>query len=170
MSAEASRWIAAGTETGRHNGASGLTRFEHVIHVVAAVGFVVQAFTGFGSLLSAGVNRGWPLLVHMIGAGVFVTGLTVSTVLWAHRCRFGDPATAGGAPLAFGQKLMYWIYTTLGLAVMLPMLSAMLPVFGTDGQGELVELHQSAALLFVAAMLVHTIVSLAARRARRSGS
>ena len=55
----------------------------------------------------------------------------------------------------------------LGLAVMLPMLSAMLPVFGYTGQDTLVDMHQIAALLFAGAMVVHTVVSLAARRARR---
>lgn len=150
--------------------ARGLTRFEHVVHIVAGVGFLVQALTGFGSLLRVGANRGWPLLVHMMGAGVFILGVTATALLWAHRCRFGADTPAGRARYTTGQKLMFWVYTTLSLAVMLPMLTAMLPVFGYTVQDTLVDIHQTAALLFAGAMAVHTAVSLAARRARRSAS
>jgi cytochrome b subunit of formate dehydrogenase len=170
MSANAAMPQPAGTETGRYKMARPLTRFEHVVHVVAGVGFLVQAITGFGSLLRFGANRGWPLLVHMMGAGVFTLGVMATALLWAHRCRFGADTPAGRARYTTGQKLMFWVYTTLGLAVMLPMLTAMLPVFGYTAQDTLVDIHQTAALLFAGAMAVHTAVSLAARRARRSAS
>ncbi len=147
--------------------AHGLTRFEHLVHAIAAAGFLTQAITGFSSLLRVGANRGWPLLVHMIGAGVFTAGLTVATLLWAHRCRFGSAPSTPGPRFTAGQKVMFWVYTTLGLAVMLPMLSAMLPVFGSAAQETLVDVHLTAALAFAGTMVLHTVVSLAARRGRR---
>lgn len=145
----------------------GLTRCEHIVHTVAIVGFAVQALTGLYAKYVVGEFTGWPLLIHMLGAPLFIVGLALVTIVWADRCRFGggDAGPPGG--LTFGQKLVFWIGILLGLAVIGSMLTAMLPVFGYAGQELLEEVHEISALLLVAVMVVHTIVSLAARRVKR---
>jgi cytochrome b subunit of formate dehydrogenase len=148
-------------------GVRGLTGFEHVVHTVAIVGFAIQALTGLYAKYIAGEFTGWPLYIHMLGAPLFIIGLVLVAIVWADRCRFagGDTGPAGG--LTFGQKLMFWIGIPLGLVVIGSMLAAMLPVFGYAGQGLLQGIHEISALLLVVVMVVHTVVSLAARRAKR---
>ncbi len=139
-----------------------LTRAELLAHSVATFGFLIAAITGLGTLYLFGEVAGWPLLIHMFGAGVFLVGMAAVTVVWADRCRFG--VSTG---LNVGQKLVFWIALVAGLGVMLSMLLAMLPIFGTAGQHVLLEIHEYCGLSFLAVMIVHTVVSLAARRAQR---
>ncbi|MBU0616223.1 MAG: hypothetical protein KKI02_00755 [Planctomycetes bacterium] len=139
-----------------------LTRAEMLAHTVATIGFLIAAITGLGTEYIYGDVAGWPLLIHMFGAGLFLLGLAAVAIIWADRCRF-----AAETGLNLGQKLVFWIALALGLAIMLSMLLAMLPIYGTEVQHELLELHEISGLLFLCAMIVHTVVSLAARRARR---
>ena len=146
--------------------ARGLSRTEHVVHTVAIVGFAVQAITGLGGRYIVGEVSGWLLFVHMLGAPLFVVGLAGTAVMWAERCRLRvNPVESGG--LSLGQQLMFWIGILVSLAVVLPMLAAMLPIFGYAGQQALIDIHRISAILLLAAMIVHTVVSLAARRAKR---
>lgn len=163
------RDVAAGLSTGRRSpaetratlGGVGLTRWEHIAHAVAVAGVLVQAATAFGSKLLGSELDGWVLMAHMAGAGLFILGLTETALLWAARCRLGS---ASG--LTAVQKWMFWLALAAGFAVMLPMLLAMLPVFGTDGQEELVEFHGAAAIVLLIVMVLHTLVSLRARWVR----
>jgi cytochrome b subunit of formate dehydrogenase len=139
-----------------------LTRTEMLAHTVAAVGFLIQAITGLGTASIYDEVAGWPLLIHMFGAGMLLLGMAAVAIIWADRCRLG--ADTG---LNLGQKLVFWVALVLGLIIMLSMLVAMLPIFGTEVQHELLELHETGGWLFLCAMIVHTVVSLAARRAQR---
>ncbi|MFH1746326.1 MAG: hypothetical protein ABIG44_04705 [Planctomycetota bacterium] len=147
----------------------GLNRLEWGFYLLGIIGALIQAVTGFlmvlmeflGPLIASEFS-GWLLLAHMVGAPLFVVGLTGTVVHWAPRCRFG----ARPSGLFTGQKFMFWISTVVGFITMLAMLAAMVPVFGYAGQEELVEIHLISAILFVVVMIVHTFVSLAARRAR----
>lgn len=139
-----------------------LTRTETLAHTVAAVGFLIQAITGLGSESVYDEVAGWPLLIHMFGAGVFLLGVAAVAIVWADRCRFGV-----NTGLNVVQKLVFWVALVLGLGVMLSMLVAMLPIFGTAGQRILLEVHECCGIAFLAVMIVHTVVSLAARRAQR---
>jgi formate dehydrogenase subunit gamma len=131
-------------------------------HEIAGAGFLVTAVTGFGSKYILGTLGGWNLLVHMYGAGLLLVGLVLVTIVWADRCRFGVETG-----LNLGQKLVFWISLALGLAIMLSMLLAMVPLYGTAGQHVLLYIHEYCGLLFLVVMIVHTVVSLAARRAQR---
>jgi hypothetical protein len=142
-------------------GGAGLTRWEHAVHGAAMVGVLVQLVTAFGSAWVLGEFAGWPLMLHMCGAGLVLLGLTKTALMWAARCRLG--AASG---LTAAQKWMFWLVLTAGLAVVLPMLLAMLPLFGTEGQEVLAEWHEVAAVVLVVALVLHTVVSLAARRRR----
>jgi hypothetical protein len=155
---------AAGANAARPRG---LTRSEHAVHGVAIAGFVIQAVTGFGGDYFAGGVSGWLLFIHMLGAGPFVLGLAGVALMWAERCSFGSSAATAGGELTFAQKVLFWITTVLGLVVALSMLAAMLPVFGYIGQAALVEVHEISALLLLAALIVHTFVSLAVRWSKR---
>ena len=154
----------AAQPAGERLSARGLTRVEFLFHSTAVLGIAIQVVTAFGLRLLFGEFDGWPLLIHMIGAPLVIVGLTGTVLIWAERCRFGA-ATPGG--LRFGQKLMFWVATVAGVVTVSPMLAAMLPVFGYAGQDTLREIHGTSAIVLVAVMIVHTLVSLRARRAKR---
>ena len=145
----------------------GLTRAEHVVHTIAIAGFAIQALTGFGAEWIVGEVAGWALFIHMLGAPLFIIGLTGTALMWADRCRFGNGNPPAVGNLTLGQKLMFWIAVVLGYVVLLPMLAAMLPVFGYAEQHMLVEIHEISAILLLVAMIAHSFVSLGARWAKR---
>jgi cytochrome b subunit of formate dehydrogenase len=95
-----------------------------------------------------------------------IVGLTGTVLIWAERCRFGTPGRESRR-LSFGQKLMFWLGAAAGLATVTPMLAAMLPVFGYAAQDTLKDIHGTSATVLVVVMLVHTVVSLRARGAKR---
>jgi hypothetical protein len=154
----------AAQPAGERSPAQRLTRVEWLFHSVAIVGIAIQVVTAFGSKLVFGEFTGWALLVHMIGAPLVIVGLTGTVLIWAERCRLGA-ATSGG--LRFDQKLMFWIATVAGVATVSPMLAAMLPVFGYAAQDTLKDIHGTSAIVLVVVMVVHTVVSLRARGAKR---
>ena len=139
-----------------------LTRTEMLAHTVATIGFLIAAITGLGTEYIYGEVAGWPLFIHMFGAGLFLLGMAAVAIIWADRSRFGVDTG-----LNLGQKLIFWIALALGLVIMLSMLLAMLPLIGTTGQHLLFVIHEYCGLLFLVVMIVHTVVSLAARRAQR---
>ncbi len=145
----------------------GLSRLGWWAYAVMGAGVAIQAVTGLGGRYLFGGNDGWLLFVHMIGAPIFIVGLTATTIIWAERCRFGSALSQAGSRLTVGQKLMFWIGLVLGFAVISSRLAAMVPVFGYADQQALIEIHAVSAILLVIAMVVHTFVSLAAKRAKR---
>ncbi|MEW6250446.1 MAG: hypothetical protein AB1716_07350 [Planctomycetota bacterium] len=144
-----------------------LTGVEHVFHVLAIAAIVVLAVTGFGPKLWGGAEGGWLLFVHMLAAPVYVLGLTGTVVLWARRCRFSDADPVSAAALTFGQRAMFWFVTAVGFVVLLSILLALYPLVGHAGQEFLRAAHEWSALALVILGVVHTVVSLAADRARR---
>jgi len=144
---------------------TGLSAGEHIFHGLAVLGVIIQAGTGLGSKLFGLDLAGWRLLIHMGGAFLFLVGLTVTTLQWAGRCR--PVRLAGKEALTAGQRWVFFVYVAAGWLVMVTMLGAMLPVAGYREQELLKETHENAALVLLAALAVHTIVSWAARRARR---
>jgi len=142
-----------------------LGTLEHLVHALAIAGIGINATTGvlFGVVLEN--FGGWALLLHMVGAGLFVTGFTGTALLWMRRYRRPTESESPGR-LSLGQRALFCVVLLLGLLVMLPMLAAMLPVFGYAGQDWLVEAHEYFALLFLVALLAHTLESLRVRFAR----
>jgi hypothetical protein len=140
---------------------------DHAFHVAAAVGIVIQATTAFGSEMVFGEFGGWALLGHMCGATLFIIGLTGTALRWARRCRLVSTDPPQAAAVSTAQRWTFWLSLVVGLAVMIPMLAAMLPIFGYAAQHALVEFHEKAALAMLVMMAVHTFVSLRARAASR---
>jgi len=144
----------------------GLTRPEGVAYAIMLLAAANQAVTGFGHKLGFGELQGWRLLIHLLGAPLFIVGLTAVAVLRARRCRFGR---AGSPPagLTLAQRLMFWVLVVVGLVIMTTMLAAMLPIFGYAEQETLRQMHETAALCFLIAVLLHGGASYAARRRQR---
>ncbi len=143
---------------------AGLTRLAYLLTLIS---FVILAVTGFGPLLIvARPLSGFPLMTHLAAAPVFAVGLAYLTLMGAYRHRF-EPgewpvrpdAGDGGGPsgrFAFGEKVSFWLVILLALPVILSTVLSMFPLFGTDGQEWLLDVHRYSAVLLVMAILVHT--------------
>lgn len=138
----------------------GMSAAQVVFHTLAKLGILIGALTAFGSEIVWGEFGGWALVLHMGGAGVFIVGLTGVALLWARQSRL-QPRDGSLTP---GQRVMFWVGLLVSWVVLVTMLAAMWPVFGYAGQHNLVELHELAALVLLAVMVVHTVISLRARR------
>ena len=131
--------------------------------LVLLAGLAIQAVTGFGPSLIGGEVEEWPLLVHMIGAPLFMIGLTGLALFWTQRNVF-LPSDGGLERLA---KLLYWVVLLSGTGVALSMLIAMLPIFGHGDQSTLFEIHEYSALTMLIAAAVMVIAAWAARGVQR---
>ncbi len=145
----------------------GLTRWEHAFHTIAGITLVLLAITGFGPKLVGSEVAGWTLFAHIAVAPLFIVSLTAVVLQWAGRCRFAERGGPFAPGLNMGQRQMFWIVLLLGFVSLLTMLIALRPIYGPAGQRTLVAVHSYSSLLLLVAMVPHTIVSWAARRARR---
>ena len=138
--------------------------------------FGVLAVTGFGPSLIVGERpAGYLLMLHVTAAPIFAVSLAVLTLMWAYRCRFdqsdwrwllrflrrevGDKKPAPERS-GFGPKVFFWLLVIFALSVILSITLSMFPLFGTQGQEFLSQLHRYSALLLVMATVAHTYLLL----------
>jgi hypothetical protein len=115
--------------------------------------------TSFFAVLRYGVLDGWLLFVHMFGAGALVAVLPLLAITFAEANRFGSASGPDGTGTTAGRffwlpKLMFWLLLISGLAVSVTMLVSMLPLFGTEGMNNLLDVHRYSGLAAVVAMVL----------------
>ena len=118
----------------------------------------ILALTSFVEVFRHGELGGWPLFLHMCGAGAFTAVLPLLVLSWAHLNQFQvGPSTGKTDPAKFYwvPKLMFWAIVASGLVVTMTMLISMLPIFGSDGQHVLLDLHRYSGLVVVLALVLH---------------
>jgi hypothetical protein len=134
--------------------------WEKLVYLVTLVSVAILSVTSFGALLWLGELSGWALMAHMTGAGMFVFTLPVLAITWCEPSRF-DIGPVGAqdatAPRRFYwlPKLMFWIVLAGGLIVSMTMLLSMLPLFGTEEFGQLLDLHRYSGLVVMVALALH---------------
>jgi hypothetical protein len=133
--------------------------WEKLVYLGLVVSVAVLGFTSFYAVLRYGVLGGWLLFVHMFGAGLFVGVLPFLAVTWCEPSRFSGTRTGARTerpPRFFWlPKVMFWMILLSGFVVTGTMLLSMLPLFGTNGLLQLLDIHRYAGLLVVVAMMLH---------------
>lgn len=134
--------------------------WEKLVYLAASGSIAVLGATAFFAVMRFGALEGWLLFAHMFGAGAFVAILPVLGITWCEANRFGGRRVDAGeetAPARFFwvPKVMFWIVLTSGLVVTATMLLSMLPLFGTDGQHCLLDIHRYSGLVAVVAIIFH---------------
>jgi len=141
-------------------------RFVLAATMVCLAGLVV---TGFAAAVCGQLISGYLLMLHMTFAPPFILGLLGLVVTWAHDCRFeahdlqwalgmgclrcGKDSPAGKFDV--GQKGYFWLLAVLGVVLILSAAFSMVPLFGTNGQELLFEIHRYAGLVLLMATIVH---------------
>ncbi len=124
------------------------------------------AVTSFVEVIRHGELGGWPLFLHMCGAGALTAVLPLLALSWAHLNQFEIGPSSGGTALPkfyWLPKLMFWLILVSGLVVTMTMLISMLPIFGSDGLHVLLDIHRYSGLIVVLALVLH-LYSVAVQR------
>ncbi|MCH5376410.1 MAG: hypothetical protein JJ992_20775, partial [Planctomycetes bacterium] len=166
-------YIGIGVARGRKaDPKSPWTLWEKLVYAVTLLSVSIPAVTAFGPMLQGEEVSGWALFAHMIGAGMFVFTLPVLAITWCEANRF-DVRRVGerGRPVPrrfyWLPKAMFWILLAGGLIVSMTMLLSMLPLFGTSGLRELLDLHRYMGLVVVVALATHVSGVILQRLGRR---
>ncbi|MCA9248210.1 MAG: hypothetical protein KDA42_13875 [Planctomycetales bacterium] len=139
------------------------TAWERLVYagVLSAVG--VLAASAFGAIGKGETMSGWPLMLHMVGAGVFTVALPALAVTWS-AVHLRANRVANGARFSLLARAMFWALLLSGLAVMGTMLVSMLPWLGTHELEEMLDAHRFAGLAVVIVLLLHAYAVLTGRR------
>lgn len=162
-----------------------LGALKKLCYLVAAVSFVILAFTGFYPLLVRGEHiSGYLMMVHATFAPVFALCLAILALTWGSRFRFAPddcpcvqrllrrvtrlsiPAPEGACRwTVVGQKVAFWAVMALSLPLILSIVLSMLHLFGTHWQEILMATHRWTALVFGVAVILLTYLTIRIRMA-----
>ena len=146
-----------------------------LLYLLTLLCFVVLVLTGFYKPLVMDEHlSGYLLMVHATFAPVFAICVALLAVLWAHHNRFKavdwpwlvsflrrfihmkTADTQGQEQRScLVQKIAFWLIIFLTLPVILSIVLGMFPIFGTEGQQVLLNLHRYCTLALTLTAIVH---------------
>ncbi len=107
---------------------------------------VVLALTGFGGTLWGHLG-GYPLLVHTAAGALFALCLATGALI-----------LAGSHTAPSLKSLCFWVLGTSGVALILSVLVAMVPLLGTGAQHAALTVHTVAAVIFVLTAALYAVL------------
>jgi cytochrome b subunit of formate dehydrogenase len=148
--------------------------FRMFLYVLALLCFVVLTVNGFyHSLILGGSICGYLLMLQVTTGGVFAGCLAVLVLMWAHKCRFDKSdwpwlqkflkQETVGKKRGVGHKICFWLIVLLALPVILSIVLSMFPLFGTEAQEFLLQLHRYSVLSLALVIIVHTYLIILTR-------
>jgi len=114
---------------------------------------------------------GYWLMVHVSVGGVFSACLAFLVLTRAHRNRFkaadcpklqnilnqeNEFQRTNSAYFILAKKICFWLIALLALPVLMSIVLSMFPIFGTDMQHLLMQLHRYSALALALTAVIHT--------------
>ena len=142
-----------------------------LVYLFALLCFVILAVNGFySSLILHEPITGYRLILQTTAGGAFTVCLAILAVMWVHNCRLDknyctcltkllgrEPAdTPIPQKYELAQKICFWLIILLALPLILSIVLSMFPLFGTEGQKYLLQLHRYSALILALAAIIHT--------------
>ena len=150
-----------------------------LVYLLALLCFLILVITAFYPVLVLKEPiHGYWLMLHATFAPIFAICLAGLAVMWAGNCCFNKndwpwlqrvlgreavdnsvvkkscPERSRGNGLL--RKICFWLIILLALPVILSIVLSMFPLFGTEGQEFLLQLHRYSALLLALIAIVHT--------------
>jgi len=117
---------------------------------------VILSLTGFGPGLTGGHLHGYPLMLHVSCAPVFLLAMAFLAVTWAG---------ANDLSVAISLRaICFWIILILALPLTLSIVLSMLPIFGSHGQEVMYGLHRTVAWPFAGATLLFSVLAWTSRK------
>jgi cytochrome b subunit of formate dehydrogenase len=155
-----------------------------LVFLLALLCFVVLVVTGFVPMIFLGDSmRGWWLMIHVTAAPVFAACAAILAVLcadknrldknywpWLNRILHRQPAsTAPTEKHELKLKICFWVILFLSLPVILSAVLAMFPLFGTDGQELLLQIHRYSTLFLSLFAIVYLYLAALSEMQRTTG-
>jgi len=143
-----------------------LGSFRSIVYLIAILEFFVMLITGFAPLIFVGNNlTGIFLLVHVAIAPLIAITFAILVILFAHSNRFNDSDITiadkndGKRKINFKittyLKLNFWLISLFSIPAMLSIILGMFPIFGTEGQINLLEIHRYSVLIISVLVIFH---------------
>ncbi|MBI9070253.1 MAG: hypothetical protein JEY94_01560 [Melioribacteraceae bacterium] len=131
--------------------ANGSTK--RVFTVITLLLFDLLFLTGFFPVIFFGIHlSGILLLLHVAVAPLFAVSLMILLVISAESNKFNESEIQFEKGLEVSKsgisKILFWLLAIVSLPLMLSIVLGMYPIFGTEGQANLLELHRYSVLLF----------------------
>lgn len=157
---------------------SPLGTLRKLVYLLALLCFLILVITAFYPVLVLKEPiHGYWLMLHATFAPVFAICLAGLAVMWAGNCCFnksdwpplqrviGREAVDNSVVKKYGllRKICFWLIILLALPVILSIVLSMFPLFGTEGQEFLLQLHRYSALLLALIAIVHTYLVIRTR-------
>ncbi|MBK8946234.1 MAG: hypothetical protein IPM32_13335 [Ignavibacteriae bacterium] len=139
---------------------------KNILFLLTTSLFLVLAISAFiPSLIIGGNLTGIFLLIHATAAPFFALSLALVIILYSHQNKFEGKDLQNKIELSnlksvklnkIGyQKLIFWLFTFFSLPTIISIIISMFPIFGTEGQNILLEIHRySALVLFILLVLL----------------
>jgi len=137
-----------------------------IIYLVTILAFLVMLITGFLPLLFTGSNlTGILLMIHVSVAPLISITFAMLVILFAHSNRFdGDDIIIstedeGTKKIVYKSsaylKINFWLISIFSLPAMVSIILSMFPLFGTEGQINLLEIHRYSVLIISILVIFH---------------
>jgi len=146
---------------------STLDNLRRMAYGLSAAFLLLLGLTGFLPVLFLGEHvSGALLIIHVTAAPLFALCLTALAFLWAHRLRFDEDdwhivldakrrkGTTEDRRIRLALKAGFWLVLLFSLPLMGSIVLGMFPLFGTEGETALIEVHGYSALLILVASIV----------------
>jgi hypothetical protein len=143
-----------------------------ILYQLVVLLFLILAATGFLPIIIAGGHlSGVLLIIHVTVAPFFCVFCALSIILWAHAQRFHGMdwtyiVSLRGAKKnkvdteikdMFWQKIYFWLFMLASLPAIMSIILSMYPIFGTEGQDFLLQLHRYSTLLMFIVFSLHIL-------------
>jgi len=132
-----------------------------LFYSLTAIFFVILGLTGFFPVLLFGSHlSGLLLIIHVTVAPLFVLSLMFAILFWANYQQYDvqDISTiktikknknSENDVNSFWEKTYFWLFSIVSLPAILSMILSMYPIFGTDGQVYMLNLHRYTVLFLL---------------------
>jgi hypothetical protein len=127
---------------------------------VAVASGLVLALTGFGPGLLGAPLHGLVLMAHMGCVMPFLLSIAFLGITCAKQHDLKDRVTVG--------SLCFWTLLLLSVPLTLTIIVIMLPLVGTDGQRDLLEVHELVSFLFVGVAVIYSLLRWGGREGPQS--
>ncbi|MCK5457230.1 MAG: hypothetical protein KAI45_08900 [Melioribacteraceae bacterium] len=143
-----------------------LHSLQSVVYLVTIFAFLIMVITGFISLLfTGGALTGILLMIHVSIAPFISITFAMLVILFAQSNRFNDnditisTENDGKKKIIYKDsaylKINFWLISIFSLPAMISIILSMFPLFGTEGQINLLEIHRYSVLIISILVIFH---------------
>lgn len=141
-----------------------LALIKRIVYLITLFLFLIMAVSAFIPIILFGDNlNGIFLLVHVSAAPLFSLFLAILVILFAHSNRFNNndvDLSNKKKTFIFNQigyiKVTFWLIVLFSIPTMISVILSMFPLFGTEGQLYLLEIHRYSTLIVLFLVILHS--------------